>query len=138
MYEGQTEAGLRCIGNIRERYDGCKRNPFDEAECGHHYARAMASWAAVLALTGFHYSAVDGRIEFVATKNASRFFWSNGYAWGTIEQEGDDREEQKVKLSVLHGTLQIKHILLKDFGEIELKPPVKIGIEQALEVNILR
>ena len=27
----------------------------EEAECGHHYARAMASWAAVLALSGFRY-----------------------------------------------------------------------------------
>ena len=58
LYEGQTR-GLKCIAAIRDRYDGRKRNPFDEAECGHHYARAMATWAAVLALTGFRYSGVD-------------------------------------------------------------------------------
>ncbi len=56
LYEGQRENGLKCIRAIRDRYDGKKRSPFDEAECGHHYARAMASWAAVLALTGFRYS----------------------------------------------------------------------------------
>jgi non-lysosomal glucosylceramidase len=44
-----------CIGNIRARYDGEKRNPWDEAECGHHYARAMAAWSGVLALSGFRY-----------------------------------------------------------------------------------
>ncbi len=59
LYEGLTKEGLTCIADIRDRYDGRKRSPFDEAECGHHYARAMASWAAVLALTGFHYSGVD-------------------------------------------------------------------------------
>ena len=32
LYEGQTAAGLRCIQNIRDRYDGRKRSPFDEAE----------------------------------------------------------------------------------------------------------
>jgi len=51
LYEGQTEDGLRCIKNIRDRYDGRKRSPFNGAECGHHYARAMASWGAVLRLT---------------------------------------------------------------------------------------
>ena len=63
LYEGQTEDGLNCITNIRNRYDGRKRSPFDEAECGHHYGRAMASWSAVLALTGFHYSGVNKEIK---------------------------------------------------------------------------
>ncbi len=64
LYEGQTANGLKVISAIRRRYDGHQRSPFDEAECGHHYARAMASWAAVLALTGFHYSGVEQRITF--------------------------------------------------------------------------
>ena len=37
------------------RYDGERRNPWDEAECGHHYARAMAAWSGLLALSGFRY-----------------------------------------------------------------------------------
>ena len=41
LYEGLEAEGLTCIGLIRARYDGLHRNPFDEAECGHHYARAM-------------------------------------------------------------------------------------------------
>ena len=41
---GAADEGLEIIRSIRDRYDGGKRNPFDEAECGHHYARAMASW----------------------------------------------------------------------------------------------
>ena len=54
LYENQVKNGLRCISDVRARYDGKKRNLFDEAECGHYYTRAMASWAAVMALTGFH------------------------------------------------------------------------------------
>lgn len=50
MYEGMTEEGVELVGHIRSRYDGKKRNPFNEAECGHHYARAMAAWAEWLAL----------------------------------------------------------------------------------------
>ena len=45
---------------MRERFSGRRRNPFDEAECGHHYGRALASWGLVLALAGFHYDGRDG------------------------------------------------------------------------------
>ena len=102
LYEGQTRAGLTCIANIRARYDGRKRSPFNEAECGHHYARAMASWAAVLALTGFHYSAVEKRMLFAAREGTH--FWSTGYAWGQcrIKRRGSGLVAQ---LSVLHGRL---------------------------------
>jgi uncharacterized protein (DUF608 family) len=36
LYEGMEQKGLETIKNIRDRYDGQRRNPFDEAECGHH------------------------------------------------------------------------------------------------------
>lgn len=81
LYEGQTANGLKCIQSIRDRFDGEKRNPFDEPECGHHYARAMASWSAVLALSGFQYSGIDKKMTF--TNKPGTYFWSNGYEWGT-------------------------------------------------------
>ncbi len=64
LYEGDVESGLEVIRNIRARYDGKKRSPFDEAECGHHYARAMASWAAVPALSGFAWDGVAKAMAF--------------------------------------------------------------------------
>ena len=81
LYEGQTAAGVKAIAAVRARYDGARRNPFDEAECGHHYARAMAVWGAVLALSGFQYSAVSGTMTFKA--QVGQQFWSTGNAWGT-------------------------------------------------------
>lgn len=126
LYEGQTANGLKCIAAVRARYDGRKRNPFDEAECGHHYARAMASWAVVLALTGFRYSGVDHTIEFAAADKPLRFFWSNGYAWGTCQQE-PTQGDIEVKLAVLHGSLTIKRLTLKEMGFIELDRPKVIA-----------
>src|SRR4029079_17884835 len=89
LYEGRVDEGLRVIQAIRDRYDGEKRNPFDEAECGHHYARAMASWGAVLALTGFQYVAATGRLTFAAAEGPASWFWSNGAAWGACAQQPD-------------------------------------------------
>ncbi len=114
IYENQTENGLKCIKKIRERFDGLKRNPFDEVECGHHYARALASWSSVLAMTGFYYSGVKRSMNF--TSKSGTYFWSNGYAWGTCQVAND-----KAILKVLNGTLKISEFTLSGME------PVKLG-----------
>uniref|UniRef100_UPI00321780F4 GH116 family glycosyl-hydrolase n=1 Tax=uncultured Draconibacterium sp. TaxID=1573823 RepID=UPI00321780F4 len=108
MYEGMEDEGLRIIQNIRSRYDGAKRSPFNEAECGHHYARAMAAWASVLALTGFQYSALDKSIKF--KKQNGIWFWSNGYSWGTCEIT-----RENLTMSVVSGILEIQTIYLDNY-----------------------
>ncbi len=112
LYEGMTESGLKVIESIRDRYDGHKRNPFDEAECGHHYARAMAAWSEMLAVTGFYFSAVKKEMTFTAQEG--QFFWSTGYAWGTCSISKEDT--WKVKLSVLFGDLSIDSFTLASIG----------------------
>lgn len=114
IYEGQTENGLKCIRAIRARFDGLKRNPFDEPECGRHYARAMASWSAVLALSGFHYSGIDQSIHFTATPG--NYFWSNGYAWGTCLVE-----QGKATLTVMKGNLRLSKISLGSAKPLHFK-----------------
>jgi len=118
LYEGQTENGLKCIENIRNRYDGRKRSPFDEAECGHHYGRAMASWSAILALTGFHYSGVTGEMEF--GNITGKYFWSDGYSYGTVEISNAGAEKQ-MTLNVLNGILKISRVTISGFGTLPLK-----------------
>ena len=135
LYEGQMDNGLQCIRNIRDRYDGLKRNPFDEAECGHHYARAMASWAAVLALTGFYYSGVEKKMTF-KEQNGS-FFWSNGYAWGNCSLKKSGSSVQ-VELSVLSGELKLQQLELQNFGlhKFDREQTVKAG--EKLEFSVAR
>ncbi|GAB4021148.1 GH116 family glycosyl-hydrolase [Spirosoma koreense] len=118
LYENQTEPGLRCIRNIRNRFDGSKRNPFDEAECGHHYARAMVSWATTLAMSGFHYSGVDQTMQF--NRQEGTYFWSNGYAWGTCTKKKQAGQLQ-ITLAVLHGQLPLKTLIVGDH-RITAKP----------------
>ena len=115
LYEGDIENGLRCIAAIRDRYDGRKRNPFDEAECGHHYARAMASWAAILALSGFGYSAVDRKIRFAAPTQDCRHFWSSGYAWGSCSLSPNGTSCD-VEFIVLGGEVRFAELALTGLG----------------------
>jgi hypothetical protein len=56
---GLVAEGLEVVRAARRRYDGHLRDPFDEYECGHWYARAMSSFALLQALTGARYDAVD-------------------------------------------------------------------------------
>jgi len=119
MYEGEVADGLKCISAIRDRFDGAKRNPFDEPECGHHYSRSMASWAAVLSLSDFHYSGVAKTMNFTAT--TGKYFWSNGYSFGTCEIT-----PESVKLEVLKGSVDLKTLTLT--GE---KKPIGRNIKLA-------
>lgn len=48
-FHGRTEQALRMVAAVRRRYDGRRRNPYNEVECGNHYARALASYGLVLA-----------------------------------------------------------------------------------------
>ena len=123
LYEGQREDGLKCISNIRDRYDGRKRSPFDEAECGHHYGRAMASWSAILALTGFHYSGVTGEMKFGDIKG--KYFWSDGYAYGTVEISNSGKE-RSLTLNVLNGKIDISKMTITGFGSASLKKMTSI------------
>jgi non-lysosomal glucosylceramidase len=110
MYEGMRNEGLEVFKAIRERYDGEKRNPFNEGEYGHRYARAMASWAGVLAWSGFHYSAVDKTMKFGDVPGT--FFWSNGYAFGTITNSIKDKKTN-ITIKVIEGKIELERFELK-------------------------
>ncbi len=88
IYEGFIDEGLNIVRAVRNRYDGERRNPWNEVECGHHYARAMASWSLLTALSGFHYSAPEQKISFHPAINERNFtcFWSAGPGWGIYNQ----------------------------------------------------
>jgi len=102
IFAGMAREGIECIGNIRARYDGEKRNPWDEAECGHHYARAMAAWSSVLALSGFRYHGPTRAVTAVPRIPREKFncFWSTAMGWGTFSTGAG------LEIRVLHGSLE--------------------------------
>lgn len=113
MYAGMQTQGVECVANIRARYDGERRNPWDEAECGHHYARAMAAWTGIVALGGFRYSGVRHRLEIEPRYRAPRFtsFWSTPEGWGVFRSAAG-----RVEIEVLAGRLDLRELAFKGTG----------------------
>lgn len=107
---GDDTDAIKVITAIRDRFDGRKRNPFDEPECGYHYGRSLASWNALAAWSGFRYSAVDRVIAFGS--RPGRHFWSNGSAWGTFELKSGGAE-----LHVLSGSLKAERLCIKGHAD---------------------
>ncbi len=107
IYSGHIDEGLSVVKAVRDRHRGFNRNPWDEFECGHHYARAMASWAVMLALSGYQYDGVQHSISFSPRIRKDDFFtfWSSGSGWGSFEISGDE-----VKLRVAYGTLELESL----------------------------
>jgi non-lysosomal glucosylceramidase len=135
LYEGQESTGLRHMGDIRDRYDGRKRNPFDEAECGHHYARAMIAWAAHLAWTGFHYTADEARLRLAAREGS--WFISTGNAWGTarLRRRGT---KMNLELQVLGGEIAVRQIVLTGWGQTRLPRRRVLKAGSSLSVTLKR
>ncbi|MCT4545273.1 MAG: non-lysosomal glucosylceramidase [Vallitalea sp.] len=116
IYEGLIDEAFKVVAAIRERYDGKKRNPYNEIECGSNYARSMASYGLLLALSGFEYDMKKQHIGFLPKINQNRFntFWCVNSAWGSYES----KENQKV-LQVKYGSIQLKSIGLKYANQVK-------------------
>lgn len=117
IYEGWLEEGLSVVKGVRDRYDGLRRNPWNEVECGHHYARAMASWSVLLALSGQEYDGVKKHLGFAPriTPGNFRSFFSTGSAWGTFSQRQMGRQHQAT-IQVLWGDQTLKTLALASYG----------------------
>lgn len=82
--EGEVKKGLEIVREARKRYDGRDRNPFNEYECGHWYARAMSSYGLLQGITGIRYDAVDKILEIKPQiKGDFRSFFCTATGYGT-------------------------------------------------------
>ncbi len=118
FYSGMVPQGVEYVENLRARYDGVKRNPWDEAECGHHYARAMSSWSSVVALSGFRYEGDSAHVIVLPPVQANNFrcFWATGTGWGTYELRRAAQGGVHLSLQVLAGTLPCRSCTLAGSG----------------------
>lgn len=111
IYEGLLQEGLTIVRGARERYDGTKRSPWNEIECGDYYARALSSWSLLLAAQGYGYEGPARRIAFDPrlTPDDHRSFFSTAEGWGRFEQKRG-RNKQTNTLAVVWGRCDLKEL----------------------------
>ena len=101
IQEGLLEQGFEIVESVRKRFDGVKRNPWNEFECGSNYARSMASFALVPSICGYVCDLYRKKLRFAPKwlEKPLRALWSNSQGWG--EYRHDDLENL---IDVLYGT----------------------------------
>ncbi len=110
IMNGLVEEGMTCVAAVRRRYDGERRNPWNEFECGSNYARSMASYALLNAFSGFQFDMVQRTLSFEpvqAEDGRFRCFWSLDSGWGEFEM-GPGMAEVRV----LYGDLELNSLRL--------------------------
>lgn len=107
--EGMVEEGLTIVEAVRSRYNGRVRNPWNEYECGNYYARAMASYALLIASSGFAYSAPTRSLTLAPRFDLDPFtcFFSTASGWGTLTLCSDRLEINLSAGELVVDTLQI-------------------------------
>lgn len=105
MLMGRTEEGLEIVRACRDRYDGRVRNPFNEYECGHWYARALASYGLLQGLTGVWFDAVDKTLYVDSKVGDFTSFLSTETGFGTVQLVSG-----KVTLQVVHGSIPVQKV----------------------------
>ncbi len=108
MFEGMVEKGLEIVRVCRDRYDGTIRNPFNEYECGHWYARALASYGLIQGLTGVRYDAVEKTLYIDSQiGNDFRSFLATASGFGTVGLKNG-----KPFVEMKKGSLDVKQVLV--------------------------
>jgi hypothetical protein len=101
-----VEQGLEIVRTCRNRYDGRIRNPFNEYECGHWYARAMSSYALLEGLSGARYDAVE-KVLYLRPSIPGDFrcFLSTASGYGTV-----GIKDGRTFIEVKSGKIDVKAI----------------------------
>ncbi len=107
MFNGEVEKGLDIVRACRDRYDGSVRNPFDEYECGHWYARAMSSYGLLQGLTGVRYDAVEKTLYIDSKIGDFTSFLSTETGFGNV-----GLKDGKPFMNWAMGDVDVQHIVV--------------------------
>ncbi|MHB8897954.1 MAG: GH116 family glycosyl hydrolase, partial [Thermoguttaceae bacterium] len=107
--EGLVDEGLAVTRAIHDRYHPSRRNPYNEVECGDHYARSMASYGVYVSVCGFQYHGPRGQIGFAPKISPDNFraAFIAAEGWGTFQQKVHEGR-LTLALKLRSGQLRLK------------------------------
>jgi non-lysosomal glucosylceramidase len=124
IWEGLIKEGLAVTRAVHDRYHASRRNPWNEVECGDHYARSMASYGVFLAACGFEYHGPAGHIGFaprvVAQPQNSgvtdfQSAFTTAQSWGTFMQSSS-LKGTRCKIAIKYGNLRVQTMSFEQNG----------------------
>jgi hypothetical protein len=129
VWDGLVTEALAICRGIHERYHPAKHNPWNEVECGDHYARGMASYGVFLALAGFEYHGPKQHLGFAPriTPENFRAAFTAAEGWGTISQHREGFGQTN-RVELRWGKLDLKTLA---FEVPEGMMPVKVTVTAA-------
>lgn len=110
---GYIAEGEAIVKAVRDRYDGEKRNPWNEIECGSNYARSMASYALMPIYSGFSFDMTKKYIGFAPIQNSGKYLFSACESWGSVELC-----EGRCDISILGNALTLNSISVPNIEKI--------------------
>jgi len=125
--EGLINEALAIVRTVYDRYTN-GRNPWNEIECGDHYARAMSSWSILLEAQGFRYHGPKGILGFDPRLQQDNFksFFSTAEGWGSFSQQRKGKSQTNL-IELKYGGLKLR--------QLELGTPSPRLNQVKLEVN---
>jgi uncharacterized protein (DUF608 family) len=107
-WEGMLTEALAVCRAIHDRYHPRRFNPWNEIECGDHYARALASWSVLTGLAGFGYHGPKGHLGFAPriTPDAFQCAFTGAEGWGSFSQQRE-AGKQTNRIEVQWGRLRV-------------------------------
>jgi len=165
-WEGMIDEALAICRAVHDRYHPARHNPFNEVECGDHYARAMASWGVYTALCGFDYHGPRGHIGFAPRMSPEDFkaAFTAAEGWGLFAQKRHENTQHEqielrwgqmnlktlafvvppewriaqVTVRSADRTLPARHSVQANQVRIELAEPLLLAEGETLDVEIHR
>lgn len=122
--EGLVREGTRVLDALWARHDGRRRNPYNEIECGDHYARAMAGWSVLESLSGCRYEAHASTLSFEPSSAEGRWPFITDTGWGTVEVRSD-----RLRLECRGGIIRAAAVYLRgEHVDVIEGGPVHLGV----------
>jgi hypothetical protein len=113
VWENMLLEGFAVTRALHDRYHASRRNPWNEVECGDHYARSMASYGVFLAACGFEYHGPKGHLGFAPRLTPEHFKapFTAAEGWGTYAQQVQ-RTAFKAHVALQWGKLRLATLAL--------------------------
>jgi hypothetical protein len=120
---------LAVVRAIHDRYHASRRNPWNEVECGDHYARAMASYGVFLAACGYAYHGPKGHLAFAPRLGAEDFraAFTAAEGWGSFAQRWQNGQQQET-IELRWGKLRLKSLA---FAMVGKAAPARVRVAAA-------